>query len=160
MTATYTALANVTLGSSASTVTFSSIPATYRDLVLVAMPIGTTANGLWIRFNNDTGTNYPVVQMTGNGSTASSTVSTSLNYITSGQDMATTVGLSVILNIMDYSQTNKHKTVLIRADRFSTGTRASATRWASTNALTTITLSHQSDQLATGSTFALYGIAA
>jgi hypothetical protein len=39
-------------------------------------------------------------------------------------------------------------------------TVAAASRWASTSAITSITLAHNSLSIASGSTFALYGIAA
>jgi hypothetical protein len=54
-----TPLANITLGSAAASVTFSSIAATYKDLYLVAQTglssAGQTVN---VQFNNDTGANY------------------------------------------------------------------------------------------------------
>ena len=79
----YTALATTTLGSSASSVTFGSIPQGYRDLMLVISGTVTSSNiTLAIRFNGDTGSNYFSVNMRGNGSAASSTSwsSISLGY--------------------------------------------------------------------------------
>jgi len=76
-TPTYTPLATVTLGSTAASVTFSSIPATYRDLILIitAQRTGSPVN-VGMRFNGDSGSNYSSVFMTGTGSSAiSGTVS-------------------------------------------------------------------------------------
>jgi hypothetical protein len=60
-TSTYTALANLTLGTAASSITFSNIPATYRDLILITSArSSTTATGvdaIFLRYNSDTGSN-------------------------------------------------------------------------------------------------------
>ena len=72
MTATYDPIATTTLGSAASTITFSSIPNTFTDLRLVLFGVTLNATGTYnqIRFNNDTGTNYSWTQLLGNGSAA------------------------------------------------------------------------------------------
>jgi hypothetical protein len=72
MPATYEPIATTTLGSSASSITFSSIPATYTDLRLVVVAQYSSENNLYIRFNNDSGTNYSGTAINGNGSTAAS----------------------------------------------------------------------------------------
>jgi hypothetical protein len=149
---TYTPLATVTLGSSASSVTFSSIPATYRDLVLtVSSP---TANVL-ARFNGDSTAHYSRVTMSGNGSTATSastTADTAL-FLTAGS------GGFCVAQIMDYSVTNKHKTALRRRNDATSVLDASAIRWPNTSAITSLALAAASGDLASGSTFNLYGIA-
>jgi hypothetical protein len=69
---TYESIATQTLGSSSGSITFSSIPSTYTDLVIVFS--GTTAAlvAVDIQFNGDTSTNYSRTIISGNGSTASS----------------------------------------------------------------------------------------
>ena len=59
MASTYEPIATTTLGSAASSITFSSIPATYTDLrlVLVHTPSASTGNAQ-MQFNSDTATNY------------------------------------------------------------------------------------------------------
>jgi hypothetical protein len=160
---TYTPLANVTLSSSASSVTFSSIPATYRDLVLVVEATSTSLAYGKLEINSDTGSNYSYVLMQGNGSAAASG---SVGGVASGYfspydnpRFSTTAHLS-ITQIMDYAQTNKHKTWISRGNRAADGVGAVAGRWASTNAITQIKLSPTSGNWASGSTFALYGIIA
>jgi hypothetical protein len=72
-TPTYKALATVTLGSSAATVTFGSIPAIYRDLVVVfnGGVVGTSNVNIFVAYNLDTtNANYSAVQMSGTGSAA------------------------------------------------------------------------------------------
>jgi hypothetical protein len=167
-TPTYTALANVTLGSAASSVTFSSIPATYRDLVLVhstkhSFSGSITVRDDGIRFNSDSGSNYPSVIMKGNGSTASSdTLSATSIQLLYG--MASASFQMGIVQIMDYSATDKHKAVLYRSglgDDTNQGAYAQASRWANTAAITTLTIAPSgSFQLLANSTFALYGIVA
>jgi hypothetical protein len=156
-TPTYTALATVTLGSAANSVTFSSIPATYRDLVLVHNNLGTTnAVDAVMRFNGDSGSNYNRVFMytdvsTIQSSSASNQTSLSLFF------PRTTVGF-VSLQIMDASATDKHKTVINRASVSDFISWAGAGRWASTSAITSIYLAPATGQFATGFTVSLYGI--
>jgi translation elongation factor P/translation initiation factor 5A len=158
-TSTYDLIASNVLGSSASSVTFSSIPATYRDLVLV-MDIKTTTTGRpEMQINSDTSSNYSKVIMTGDGTSATSTSGTSLTNI----DFDTVTGASTenqlrIWQFMDYSATDKHKTILNRSNRAGARVNAGAARWASTSAITTILLTCSTGNFDTGSTFYLYGI--
>ena len=159
-TPTYTPLATVTLASSAASVTFSSIPATYRDLILVyngTVNIGATSA---IRFNGDSGSNYNEVQMygvgSGSGTSSSSSNQTSLNVGYPGTGLT-----QISLAILDYSATDKHKTTLSRSDNAAVVTSAHAGRWASTSALTSISFSTTGViTYAAGSTFSLYGVIA
>jgi hypothetical protein len=157
-TPTYTPLATVTLGSSASSVTFSSIPATYRDLVLVMSGTTTSIQAGLMRLNGDTGSNYSQVGMDGSGSSTSS-FSGTVNTIDVWANGTTVSQASVV--IMDYSATDKHKTVLNRIDNSTWGTRALAARWANTAAITSILVYMAGGQsFNTGSTFNLYGVIA
>ena len=157
-TPTYTALATVTLGSSASSVTFSSIPATYRDLVLVAAAkTGVGDDYTVIRVNSDSGSNYSRVQMLGTGSVFNSGAFSSETAFL-GSYFGGTDNCSNTYHFMDYSATDKHKTVLMRTN-IEGRTMASANRWASTSAITSIYLAANTGPFQTGSTFALYGIA-
>jgi hypothetical protein len=155
-TPTYTPLANITLGSSAASVTFSSITA-YRDYILI---IAGTASGnanIKTNFNSDTGSNYSDVYAYGNGSsTGSGTVATTyLSQTTLKTDQSV-----VQMQIMDASATDKHKTVLMRSGSAGTEVKMAAGRWASTSAITTIGLSLEGgNTFSTGTSFALYGIA-
>jgi hypothetical protein len=70
---TYEAIATQTLGSAAASVTFSSIPGTYTDLVVViAGTLTTGSDNVSFQLNGDSGANYSVTVLTGDGSTASS----------------------------------------------------------------------------------------
>ena len=60
-TATYDLIASQTLGSAATSITFSSIAASWTDLRLVFVgkaSIGATYISPWIQINSDTSTNY------------------------------------------------------------------------------------------------------
>jgi hypothetical protein len=156
-TATYIALANYTLPSAAADVTFSSIPATYRDLVLVINGSITDDDRLAIlQFNSDTGSNYSTIFVANTSSGTKSNVGTEISY-----------GLGrmpIITNIMDYSATDKHKTTLTRSSVGTALVYMYAGRWANTNAinsikvLTTTTGFSPSSTFTSGTTFALYGI--
>ncbi len=160
-TPTYTPLAEITLGSSAASVTFSSISQAYRDLVLVinGSRADTSTGGMFATVNGDSGANYSYVNMEGNGSTASSGSGsgwTSLYFEIWGN----TTRANWVINLVDYSATDKHKTILGRNDSASNKTIANAQRWASTSAITSITLPAGGSGWIAGSTFSLYGIEA
>jgi hypothetical protein len=159
----YTALANVTLGSTAATVTFSSINQGFRDLVLVVNHLSNTGNGYpRLRFNSDSGANYFAVRMSGTGSAAQSNSGSSESQASlSINAYATAVAAgraTYIINIFDYSATDKHKTLLTRANG-SAAVDAAANRWASTSAITSITFLPTQSMAAT-TTLALYGVSA
>jgi hypothetical protein len=156
-TPTYTSLATITLGSSASSVTFSSIPATYRDLVLVVNGTLTDNTNIRVRFNGDTGSNYSFVYA---GGTSSGPESAALTFAFALVGDFGTSQSTVIGQIMDYSATDKHKTVLGRGNRFSTeAVQMTANRWANTSAITSIVVFPGLGSMNTGTTLSLYGIA-
>ncbi len=158
-TATYIALANVTTSSAVSSVTFSSIPATYRDLVVVCNFIPTlnpVTDSFYIEFNGDTGSNYSYVRMTGNGSAAASATGSGASITGNAIGVMTYQQGNALVNIQDYSATDKHKTWLSRAN-FG-WTSAFAGRWANTNAITSVKILVSGTTFQSGATFALYGI--
>jgi hypothetical protein len=159
-TPTYTPLANITLGSSASSVTFSSISQGYRDLIMVFNGTVTGSAAHNIRFNGDSGTNYSVVAMY-NALSFTASSQTFLRPSVISQEASSL--FLIVSQIMDYSATDKHKTVLSRTRTRNVGTdyvEAVASRYASTSAITSIVYSPSANQFAAGSTFSLYGIVA
>lgn len=159
-TPTYTPIASTTLSSNQASVTFSSIVGTYRDLILVIQgSLATTPGDLTIRFNGDTGSNYSYVRMSGSGTATDSSAATSAWAFISGFQRASTNWVC-INQIMDYTQ-SKHKTMLTRFDDSSRGTNAIATRWANTNAITSIVIAELSGySFTSGTTFNLFGVIA
>lgn len=148
------ALATLTLSGSQTTITFSNIPATYRDLRLVVNAYGPGGDNSYCRFNSDSSSNYPQVYMYGNGSSANSSSSTwTEQYLgTLGTAMTTNT-----LDIFDYAQSDKHKSTLARGNDTTAYVQARAGCWASTSAITSIAVTC-GGSYSTGSTFSLYGI--
>jgi hypothetical protein len=161
-TPTYTALATRTLTGTASSVVFSTIPATYRDLILVCSGTSsnTAINSIFVRFNSDTGSNYAYVAMYATAAGAGSGATT-LTGAVAGLTISSSVNTN-ITQIMDYSATDKHKTVLSRQNSLGDSfVRASTSRWANTAAITSITCFIDTGaNFNSGSTFSLYGIVA
>ncbi len=164
----YIALATTTLTTATSSVTFSSIPTSVngvalRDLVLVYTAT-TDANNrdIRVRCNGITTQSYPTVIMVGNGSSAFSqarTTDTGFVFHYFADSSATANAVPVIAQFMDYSASDKQKTVLARANNSAVGVNATAGRFTSTNAITSVSIHADSGTLASGFTAALYGIA-
>lgn len=163
-TKTYKPIATTTLGANASDVTFSSISGSYTDLVVVVMGASTTAgsstNGLRWQINGDTGANYSETQLSGDGTSATSSRTTSATDIGAGLLMQTSAGYFAtnIIHFMNYSNTTTYKTMLTRPGAASVSTAADVSLWRSTSAITSIKFYRLTDQLKAGSTFTLYGI--
>jgi hypothetical protein len=166
MAATYTPIASITVGTASATVTFSSIPQTYTDLVVVASVGNTvTSTNMLLRFNSDTASNYSQTTLAGNGSTAASNRYSSAANISPIEreemsDIANTYSVSII-NINNYSNTTTYKSTLSRSstpNSSSPGTDVQAGLWRSTAAITSITLPVNDGSFTVGSTFNLYGI--
>jgi hypothetical protein len=168
--ATYTLISSNVLSSSAASVTFSSIPATYTDLVLRVSARNTdtgTINGsLKFTLNNLGTTIYSYTQLRGTGSAASSTRSSSdviisALYISGGLATANTFG-STEIYIPNYTGTlQKPISAISMAESndaaVSMGAQAELVNL--TSAVTSIEITTVSpNNLLTGSSFYLYGI--
>lgn len=161
-TSTYELIETQTLSSNSASVTFTSIPQTYRDLIVVqnaTAPFGTKAQ---LRFNGDTGFNYDFVTAEGTGSFTESLQTNGIDKIFNGggnNTMDTNVSLTT-WQIMDYSATDKHKSLLIRASSGGLIANMVAAVYKSTTAITSMEFRLQDGQnIQSGSTFSLYGIA-
>ena len=169
MPATYEPIATTTLGSAASSITFSSIPGTYTDLRLVVTGkcVHTSAAyGTFIaRFNSDSTTKYSYTWLYGDGTAASSSSATNDTearlYIAANTDGSSTASLAT-LDIFSYAGST-NKTMLhthsndLNAAGVNVGQRVIL--WRNTAAITSIELSNLSfTNFATGTTATLYGI--
>jgi len=156
MPSTYTPIATTTLGSAASSVTFSSISGSYTDLILVFNGTVTTSATSWgLQFNSDTGSNYSNTALFGDGSSAGSNRATSQTNTVgsySGTDQSTNIH-----QVMNYSNTTTNKTVLSR-NNGGGFVSARVALWRNTSAITSVTAITSSNQFASGSTFTLYGV--
>ena len=163
---TYTPIATTTLGSAQAQVTFSSISGSYTDLVLVingSMTSGSeTAR---VRLNGSSSSVYSQTNLAGNGTSATSSRNSSQTSFRLGETYSglTTARWTVLLNIMNYSNTTTNKTMLMRTNDTSGEVAANVGLFASTSAITSIDIYARIDLANTfvaGSTFTLYGIAA
>jgi hypothetical protein len=166
----YDSLATVTLSATTAGVTFSGIPSGYKHLqvrVLARSAAAAVNDDFLVRFNSDSGNNYVGHALTGNGSTAGGTItgSTSTNTLyqalVAGNSLAANIFGTVVMDVLDYDNINKYKTVRTFGGYDNNSTdgfislRSGA--WMSTSAITSITISGGSSWLA-NSQFALYGV--
>jgi hypothetical protein len=170
--ATYTLISSNVLASSAASVTFSSIPATYTDLVVRVSARGSTAAntvGFVLQMNTDTGANYSYTNVQATGSTAQSINNVNNGYsngiwngyITGASATADTFG-SAELYIPSYTVSQKKPvgSFVLTERNATTGQyiTGSAGLWDNTSAITQIVLFPYSDNFVSGSSFYLYGI--
>lgn len=163
MPSTYDKIATYTLPSAASSYTFTSISGTYTDLVLiVSAGASSSGQGLTYQLNSDTGSNYSVTALRGNGSAASSfRQSNTDRVVMSNFSEPPTSGVGTyIVNFMNYSNTTTYKTSVSRGNSAGFGVDTFVGLWRSTAAITSIKIDISGGNITTGSTFTLYGIKA
>lgn len=163
MPKTYDPIQSTTLTTAASDVTFSSIPSTFTDLIIVLRAIQTTgATSGTMQFNGDTGNNYSNTFIEGNGSAASSNRNTDTPFsFLFYNNNAATDGLSVsISHIMNYSNTTTNKPNITRFGNSGTLVGAYVSTWRNTSAINSIRIVSGGQNFQSGSTFTLYGIKA
>lgn len=171
----FESIATVVVGSGgSSSISFTSIPSTYKHLQVRAMlsTVQGTDRGnsaLYARFNSDTTSNYNWHQLKGNGSSVSSGGAGGENAIY-GSDTWYSGGVSgvfgvMIMDILDYTDTSRYKTVRILngfdSNSATTGNTSIALNsglWLSTSAINTITIPNNGFNFKEYSHFALYGI--
>lgn len=170
----FVSIATVSVGSGgASTVEFTSIPSTYTHLQIRALGrmtnSGTSTGTITMRFNTDTSSNYNAHRILGENGTvyAQNQAASYVDFVgqwTLASSTASVFGVTII-DILDYANTNKYKT--IRSLNGSEGNSTSISDvalssglWRSTSAIDTIKFSgtNFSGGLAEYSHFALYGI--
>jgi hypothetical protein len=100
--------------------------------------------------------------MSGSGSARTSAFARTqtLIFLSAIAQATTTAALGMKINIMDYSATDKTKTIISRADQAGNGTEAFANRWGNTAAVTSVQILTSTGNWAIGSTFTLYGMLA
>ena len=162
MTATYEKIATTTLGSAQSTVNFTSITASYTDLIFIWSYKQDTDSTVYMRFNGDTNANYSTTGLFGDGSTTSSQrLSNNSNGIWFRSELISSSNFnSAIYQFNNYSNTNIFKTVLSRANNAGEMVGATVGLWRSTSAISSIEVWQGGTGFSSGSTFTLYGIKA
>lgn len=161
MTATYTALANITVTGTPSSITFGSIPNdTYTDLVLVMETVTSTAATKLLRINNDSGANYDFARISGNGSSTSAggnNNGTSALAATSVGDVSTE-RLFTKVSIGSYRTASIHRYGIIENGRAGSGVDLGGFRWRNTAVISSLVVTLSTGTFTAGSTLALYGI--
>ena len=161
MDKTYEPIATQTLGSAVASITFSSIPQIYTDLVLVSNAINTTLQSCRLRFNNDAGTNYSENYLLGSGTAA--TAGRGNNLTNLDHNYTDTTPAAGVTFINNYSNSATFKSVLMRWNN--TGSSDPYVGfyvglWRNTAAINSIEVFVLSSTMAIGSTYTLYGIKA
>ena len=160
---TYTPIATATGNGSGNTITFTSIPSTYTDLIVV-MTYQNVSGGAYVsmRINNDSGSNYSFTQLYGTGSAAGSARSSNQTEITFESDPTTPNLGNGIFQFQNYANTSVNKTWLMRTNVASDVTRAMVGLYRSTSAINRLDFYDLGGSRAftSGTVFTLYGLAA
>jgi len=170
VTGSYDSIATQTVsGSSTYSVVFNSIPSTYKHLQLRVNArmerTSATLDTFFVGFNGDTAS-YQSHYIIGNGTAASAAGDASnppFGGLVPGSSAAANTFSPSVIDILDYQNTNKYKTVrsLSGADLNGSGQiRFSSALWTSTSAINSITINDNNGTWfwSAGSSFALYGI--
>lgn len=165
MASTYTLISSQVLASSAASVTFSSIPATYTDLVLrysARNDAASIATNLLVSYNGSS-SSFSSTLLYGDGASAAST------RLTNNTNAAISVSASATTNtfangefyVPNYSSAN-YKSYSSNSVSENNATTAyvwiSAGLWSNTAAITSMTLSLSGSNFVQYSSFYLYGI--
>ena len=161
-TASMDALGVVTLGSTQTSITFSSIPSTYTHLQIRALTVTNVPSGSGVMyFNGDsTNTNYRNHYLYGSGTSAAANDGGNHSYAPEfvGGGATTSPGASII-DILDYTNTNKYKTTRELGGYDANGSgyiTLSSNLWMNNAAITSISFNITS--WLAGTSFALYGV--
>jgi hypothetical protein len=147
-------------------VTFNDIPQTYKHLQIRALTraSGAGANNQ-IQFNSDVGANYSFHALYGDGATPTSgaVINSSFAYAgyTSYSSIGSNIFSAVVLDILDYANTNKFKTIrsLNGFDANGSGLIHFASgSWRNTDSITSIRFTMNVGDFTQYSRFSLYGI--
>ena len=171
MANTYVLLNSNTLGANTTSVTFSSIPQTYTDLVL-KMSLRLDAGGYaYYKFNNDVSTYYSYIILTAGGGTPASYLGSNANpgYITPlGTGLPTsTYTASTFANvemyISNYTATTSRPISIFDANENNNATTydvsMAANLYRGTAAISSVVFTVAGgNNFVTGSSFYLYGI--
>jgi hypothetical protein len=162
---TYTKIDSVTVGSGGvASITFSSIPATYTDLVVKnSSRAASGTNDMKLTFNGS-GSGYSDRSIYGSGTIGQSSTNSASNIFPGVINSNTTTANTFASNeyyIPNYTSSN-FKTVSVDSLTENNATTAYsflvAALWSNTSAITSITLAPNSGNFDQYSTFTLYGI--
>jgi hypothetical protein len=148
-----------------NTISFSSIPQTFKHLQIRTSTFATTDGFISSRFNSDSGSNYAWHVLSGDGASAVSDdfpTQSSIRFTGFGAQMDSTNPYISITDILDYTNPNKNTTIRTLQGKDSNGAGSAmifSGVWFNSAAVTNIELFLNSTKTyATGSHIALYGI--
>ena len=160
MPATYEPIATTTLGSAASSITFSSISSAYTDLRLVAVASASQSATARIRVNSSL-SGYSRTTLSGDGASATSSRLSNFSLIDlTTQSLSTTIPALITVDFFNYAGST-YKTVLATEsnDQNGSGTTSRIVGlWRNTDAITAIEFGINVGTLNVGTTATLYGI--
>lgn len=154
---------------SASTITFNSIPQTYKHLQIrfIGAQSGSGETDSYIRFNSDTGSNYVFYhQLYGYNTSASASADTSttdkaIGFYITGTNDSNVIGAGVC-DILNYTSTTKNKTLRTLSGMNGTngfiGLRSALWKPSTPAAINSISITCGSNNWSTSTQIALYGI--
>lgn len=158
---THDLISTYTATSGQDTISFTSIPGTYKDLFLscVINPVNAGAAYLGIRFNDST-TNYYQAQVYYTGTTADVYSAADSQIEVIGNQFQTLKAFVVKSDIFSYANTTMYKISSTASYTIDNTNRYISMEWANTAAITKITLkTNASASIGAGSVFSLYGLA-
>jgi hypothetical protein len=164
----FDSIATTTVGSGgASSISFTSIPSTYTHLqirILGRTNRAAISDALKVQFNSDTTSNYSEHDLYADGgtlSTAANASSSGYIYRLTGSSATASVFGAIVVDIIDYANTNKVKVLKAIGGYDSNGSGEiyfTSNGWYSTSAITRIDLTPLGTSINQYSSFALYGI--
>ena len=161
----YESIQTITVPSGQASITFTSIPGTYKHLQIRVVGLFSVADrGTTMQFNGDTAANYAWHRLIGNGSSVSADGYSGQNYgltAPSGAPSTSNNPSPGVIDILDYADTNKFKTVRSLGGSDANGNGSiifQSSLWRSTSAITSIKMETGSGNYNQYSHFALYGI--
>ena len=165
----YESIATVSVGSGgAANIEFTSIPSTYTHLQIRGIgrtTEATTSTAFFAQFNSDTASNYNYHYMYADSTTAYSGGSFNepniFSFRTTGASATSSMFGAGVIDILDYKNTNKYKTLRSLSGENRNGNGYvfyCSGAWRSTSAITSIKLFYSSNNFAQYSQLALYGV--
>jgi hypothetical protein len=154
---TYTPIYSTTFSSAASSITFSNVPTTFTDLAVSIGGKFSADISAGVYFNGDTGSNYAVTRMWGNGSSGQSSSSNNSSQISLTAGNGSVIS-AYTFSIMNYSNTTTFKPLIGRSSQDQVSARVGL--WRSTSPVTSVTFVANGGNFATGTVITMYGIKA
>ena len=163
---TYEPIATTSPTTNPTELIFNSIPSTYTDLVLVVTAKAAEGGDIYIKVNDDGGSNYSWTNIWGNGSTTGTARGSSIAHGILVDYYGTVCANNnhiLIANFNNYANTTTYKTCFSRSNNSGGGTDMVVSAWRSTSAINSLKLaigSARTDTFSTGTVATLYGIKA